>query len=173
MIEEDKNIAPTLIRLAWHSSGTYSIHSHSHGSCGGTIRYKTELNHGANAGLAQVIDKLNNIYNKHKNEISFADLITLSAVVAIREMNGPVIEWRYGRKDKQEVDTPPEGRLPNADLGGHRKTNDHLRDVFGKMGFDDREIVVLAGAHGMGRCHSNASGYEGPWTPTPTTFNNS
>mmetsp|Transcript_450 Transcript_450/g.1748 ORF Transcript_450/g.1748 Transcript_450/m.1748 type:complete len:127 (-) Transcript_450:314-694(-) len=41
------------------------------------------------------------------------------------------------------------------------------------MGFDDREIVVLSGAHALGRCHPDASGYSGPWTPTPTLLTNS
>lgn len=47
-----------------------------------------------------------------------------------------------------------------------------LRQVFGRMGFGDREIVALSGAHALGRCHATASGYVGPWTPSPTTFNN-
>lgn len=41
------------------------------------------------------------------------------------------------------------------------------------MGFDDREIVALSGAHALGRCHPDASGYSGPWTPTPTLLTNS
>ena len=52
------------------------------------------------------------------------------------------------------------------------KTATHLREIFGRMGFNDQEIVALAGAHALGRCHADASGYVGPWTPTPTTFNN-
>ena len=40
------------------------------------------------------------------------------------------------------------------------------------MGFNDQEIVALSGAHALGRCHATASGFVGPWTPTPTTFNN-
>jgi catalase (peroxidase I) len=32
------------------------------------------------------------------------------------------------------------------------------------MGFDDREIVALIGAHSLGRCHRDRSGFEGPWT---------
>merc|ERR1712096_286036 len=47
-----------------------------------------------------------------------------------------------------------------------------VRDIFGKMGFQDQEIVALIGAHTVGRCHPEASGYDGPWTLTPTTFNN-
>merc|ERR1711920_983489 len=37
---------------------------------------------------------------------------------------------------------------------------------------DDQGIVALSGAHALGRCHADASGFVGPWTPTPTTFNN-
>eukprot|EP01128_Nolandella_sp_AFSM9_P004117 TRINITY_DN179_c0_g1_i3.p3 TRINITY_DN179_c0_g1~~TRINITY_DN179_c0_g1_i3.p3 ORF type:complete len:130 (+),score=34.97 TRINITY_DN179_c0_g1_i3:608-997(+) len=41
------------------------------------------------------------------------------------------------------------------------------------MGFDDREIVVLSGAHTLGRCHADRSGFVGPWTSNPLTFDNS
>ena len=37
---------------------------------------------------------------------------------------------------------------------------------------NDQEIVALAGAHALGRCHPNRSGFEGPWTFSPTTFSN-
>jgi len=40
------------------------------------------------------------------------------------------------------------------------------------MGFNDREIVALIGAHSVGRCHENASGFWGPWTRAETTFSN-
>ena len=45
-------------------------------------------------------------------------------------------------------------------------------DVFYRMGFNDREIVALSGAHALGRCHPDASGYSGPWSPSPTILNN-
>jgi cytochrome c peroxidase len=40
------------------------------------------------------------------------------------------------------------------------------------MGFTDQEIVALVGAHALGRCHPDRSGYQGPWTRAPTTFSN-
>jgi hypothetical protein len=68
----------------------------------------------------------------------------------------------------------PDGRLPNADTGHGQAANaHHLRyDVFYRMGFGDREIVALSGAHALGRAHPDASGYSGPWTPTPYLLNN-
>ena len=40
------------------------------------------------------------------------------------------------------------------------------------MGFGDQEIVALSGAHALGRCHTDRSGFEGPWSYSPTTFTN-
>mmetsp|Transcript_57100 Transcript_57100/g.114581 ORF Transcript_57100/g.114581 Transcript_57100/m.114581 type:complete len:297 (-) Transcript_57100:189-1079(-) len=62
---------------------------------------------------------------------------------------------------------PPNGLLPDASQGAA-----HLREVFGRMGFNDREIVALSGGHTLGRCHSVRSGYDGPWTDHILKFNN-
>jgi len=79
---------------------------------------------------------------------------------------GPDIPFHPGREDKPEP--PEEGRLPDATKGP-----DHLRDVFGHMGLNDKEIVALSGAHTLGRCHKERSGFEGPWTSNPLIFDNS
>lgn len=47
---------------------------------------------------------------------------------------------------------PPGGRLPAADKGNPMATAKGLRDVFYRMGFNDRDIVALSGAHALGRC---------------------
>lgn len=38
--------------------------------------------------------------------------------------------------------------------------------------FNDQEMVALSGAHALGRCHADRSGWDGPWTNAPTTFSN-
>ena len=40
------------------------------------------------------------------------------------------------------------------------------------MGFNDQEIVALSGAHALGRCHTDRSGFDGPWTFSPTVVTN-
>jgi cytochrome c peroxidase len=59
------------------------------------------------------------------------------------------------------VAVTPDGRLPEADKGNPMATAKGLRDIFYRMGFNDQEIVALSGAHALGRCHENFSGYVG------------
>ena len=105
-------------------------------------------------------------------------------------MAGPKIPWRPGRIDGFAAHATPDGRLPDATQGA-----DHLRNIFYRMGyvnihklllllifsfinlfffssFNDQEIVALSGAHALGRCHVDRSGFEGPWTFSPTTVTN-
>ncbi|KAJ3363752.1 cytochrome c peroxidase [Allomyces arbusculus] len=168
---DDGSIGPVLVRLAWHASGTYDRKSKTGGSDGATMRFKPEATDGANAGLEHARAFLEPIKAKHP-WISYADLWTLAGVTAVEAMGGPKVPWTPGRTDKTEAtvkatDIPPNGRLPDAAQGAS-----HVRDVFYRMGFNDREIVALLGAHSIGRCHTDRSGYEGPWTYTPTRFSN-
>ena len=87
---------------------------------------------------------------KQKYNISYADLYTLSGVVAIESMGGPAIKWRPGRTDSSKPTTVPDGRLPAADKGNSVSTISHVREVFNRMGFTDREMVALLGAHALG-----------------------
>ncbi|KAF8658276.1 hypothetical protein AX16_002052 [Volvariella volvacea WC 439] len=163
---DDGSYGPVFLRLAWHSSGTYDKDTKTGGSNYATMRFEPESLHGANAGLHVARDLLETI--KQKNSwISYGDLWTLAGVAAIQEMAGPKIPWRPGRIDGFAKDATPDGRLPDASQGG-----DHLRAIFYRMGFNDQEIVALSGAHALGRCHRDRSGYEGPWTFSPTTLTN-
>ncbi|KAL4144638.1 hypothetical protein PRNP1_013764 [Phytophthora ramorum] len=158
IFDEDNYMGPTMVRLAWHSSGSYSKErGGSGGSTGGTIRLALEK------------------VKKNHPEISYADLYILAGVTMIEEMGGPEIPFRLGRPDAKSGKEPtqtPDDRLPNADMGTKDKTTQHVRDVFYRMGFDDRDIVALVGAHAIGRCYPTRSGYSGPWTNAEWTFSN-
>lgn len=164
---DDGSYGPVLIRLAWHASGTYCKTNKDGGSAKATMRFEPESKHGANAGLHIAREKLEKI-KKQFPWISYGDLWTLGGVVAVQEMGGPTVAWRPGRVDGSVEDCPPDGRLPD----GANPTPQHPRDVFYRMGFNDQEIVALIGAHGVGRCHKDRSGFDGPWTFSPTTFSN-
>jgi len=162
----------TFIRLAWHCAGTYSKEDNSGGSNGARMRFDPEASWGANAGLKIARDALEPIKAQYP-AISYADLYTLAGVVAVEEAGGPKIPFRLGREDAESGETsPPDGRLPDADKGSKAKTIQHVRDIFYRMGMTDRDIVALMGAHAMGRCHTDRSGYWGPWTFAENTFSN-
>ena len=174
MIKEDPDVGPTMVRLAWHSSGTYDQISKTGGSGGGTIRFKEELAHGGNAGLDKMVARLEPIKSSFP-DISYADLYVLGGATAI-EAAGVKVPFKAGRVDAITPDAvTPDGRLPDASKDNDpQKTAAALRnDVFYRMGFNDQEIVALSGAHALGRCHPDASGYSGPWSATPTLFTNS
>eukprot|EP01117_Protostelium_nocturnum_P003396 TRINITY_DN143_c0_g1_i1.p1 TRINITY_DN143_c0_g1~~TRINITY_DN143_c0_g1_i1.p1 ORF type:complete len:403 (+),score=152.91 TRINITY_DN143_c0_g1_i1:90-1298(+) len=163
---DDGSYGPILVRLAWHASGTFDKASNNGGSNKATMRFKSESQHGGNAGLDVARDLLEPIHQKHP-QISYGDLWTLAGVCAIQQMGGPTIPWRPGRVDGYEGDVTPDGRLPDGS-----KDAKHVREIFYRMGFDDKEIVALSGAHALGRCHTNRSGFDGPWTPSPTMVTN-
>lgn len=164
---DDGSFGPLFVRLGWHASGTYSKHDLTGGSDGGCIRFEPESAWGANKGLYIARQRLEKIKIENPG-LSYADLFTLAAVVAIEEMGGPKIKWRPGRTDDEDGKrSPADGRLPDASQGAK-----HIRDIFYRMGFNDQEIVALCGAHSLGRCHRDRSGFEGPWTFAPTTFSN-
>jgi cytochrome c peroxidase len=169
--EDGSSIQGTLVRLAWHACGTYDCQSKTGGSDGATMRFAPESEWGANAGLQGARDFLEPLKKKYPG-ITYADLWTLAGVVAIENMGGPEIAWRCGRSDSAKPTTVPDGRLPNADMGSKDATAKHIREIFHRMGFTDREIVALLGAHSVGRCHTDASGYWGPWTYAESTFSN-
>jgi len=164
---DDGSRGPLLVRLAWHAAGTFDRATCTGGSNGATMRFSPESADGANAGLNIARNWLEPVKAQFP-WITYADLWTLAGCVAIEAMGGPKVAWRPGRTDAPSgKHCPPVGRLPDAAQG-----QDHIRDVFYRMGFNDQEIVALIGAHAMGRCHTDRSGFDGPWTNAPTTFSN-
>eukprot|EP00051_Salpingoeca_urceolata_P019805 m.292482 g.292482 ORF g.292482 m.292482 type:complete len:222 (+) comp19487_c0_seq1:223-888(+) len=153
VITRKANACPMVCRLAWHASGTYDQRDGSGGSDGATMRFERERTDPANAGLSIVRDLLHPVKVAHP-EISYADLWALAGVSAIEFLGGPSVPVKLGRKDMPDGSTcPMNGRLPDASQGAQ-----HLRDVFYRMGFQDRDIVALSGAHTLGRCHKVAAG---------------
>jgi catalase (peroxidase I) len=171
IVNTKANVCPFTVRLAWHASGTIDINdtnpATAGGSNGATMRFTEECSDGANAGL-DLMQKILAPIKKKYPTVSYADLWTLAGTQAIKLTGGPDVPFRYGRTDDPDSTTcPPNGRLPDAALGAQ-----HLRDVFYRMGFTDKDIVALSGAHTLGSCHKLRSGFDGPWTSNPLKFDN-
>ncbi|KAL3718849.1 hypothetical protein ACJRO7_003887 [Eucalyptus globulus] len=161
----EKSCAPLMLRIAWHSAGTFDVKTKTGGPFG-TMKHAAELSHGANSGLDVAVRLLQPIKDQFPI-ITYADFYQLAGVVAVEVTGGPEVAFHPGREDKPQP--PPEGRLPDATKGC-----DHLRQVFGvQMGLSDKDIVALSGGHTLGRCHKERSGFEGTWTANPLIFDNS
>ena len=187
-------VLPRRIRLGWHSAGTFDPAAANQGGTNGAgMRFAPERDDPENAGLGVARDLLAPLRAKHP-ACSFADLWVLAAYCALAHTGGPVIEFSGGRADAAAAGAGagagappgiPHGRLPQAEFGlgdgaddegrvrGWENLAQHLRDVFGRMGFGDRDIVALCcGGHVYGRCHRERSGYAGAWVEAPTVFSN-
>merc|ERR1719446_1046002 len=93
---DDGSYAPVLIRLAWHSSGTYDAKDYTGGSYGATMRHALEANDPDNAGLGAARELLEPIKNAHPG-LSYADLWILASYCAIEHTGGPKMEFTGGR----------------------------------------------------------------------------
>eukprot|EP00391_Amoebophrya_sp_Ameob2_P013131 CAMPEP_0178986840 /NCGR_PEP_ID=MMETSP0795-20121207/2927_1 /TAXON_ID=88552 /ORGANISM="Amoebophrya sp., Strain Ameob2" /LENGTH=380 /DNA_ID=CAMNT_0020677945 /DNA_START=310 /DNA_END=1452 /DNA_ORIENTATION=- len=177
----DEPVGPILVRLAWHSSGTWCTSEKKGGSDGATMRFTPEAAWGANAGLDKAREVVAPLLQKYPNA-SVSDMWIFCGTVAIEEMSGNKVKigFKEGRTDRPsakscpmwKTKTCPDGRLPDADMGNMGATAKHLRTIFHRQGFNDQEIVALSGAHGLGRCHTTSSGYDGPWSFNPTMLTN-
>ncbi|KAK4370453.1 hypothetical protein RND71_009928 [Anisodus tanguticus] len=155
---------PILVRLGWHDAGTYNKNIEEwpqRGGANGSLRFEVELKHGANAGLVNALKLLQPIKDKYSG-VTYADLFQLASATAVEEAGGPKIPMKYGRVDVSGPEQcPEEGRLPDA---GPPSPAAHLRDVFYRMGLNDKEIVALSGAHTLGRSRPERSGWGKPET---------
>lgn len=168
-----ENMAPGLLRLLWCSASTYSRHD-SLGGVDGSLRLSPKKDWKANKGLDRIRSVLTPIKERHP-DMSHADLWSLAAVVALESLGGPVVPWVSGRVDVQEdtQDDLSESRCPVTDSGSIEADIDHIKVLFGRIGgLSYRHIVALFGAHSVGRCHEEVSGYSGSWTSDENTFNN-
>lgn len=160
-----KKCNPLMIRLAWHDSGTYDKNISSfpeRGGANGSVRFKPECDHAANAGVINLVHLINEI-KQHHPAVSYADTFQLGSALSIEEAGGPKIPLRFGRVDVAEhTGCAKEGRLPGGGgpyPDGAPDAATHLRNVFYRMGLSDQEIVALSGAHTLGRAYPSRSGF--------------
>ena len=162
VVADDVVRGAKLLRLAWHSAATYDRHSRTGGSMHGTLRFGEELGHAANAGLDEAVRWLEPIRRKYAAQgLQHGDLYTLAGATALEALGGPRLQWRAGRIDAgSPAQCPAEGRLL-APQRTPKEAADHLRQVYNRLGFNDREIVALSGAYALGYTFVNPEEFPG------------
>ncbi|MFJ2811751.1 catalase/peroxidase HPI [Kitasatospora sp. NPDC087271] len=143
---------PFIIRMAWHSAGTYRISDGRGGAGAGQQRFAPLNSWPDNASLDKARRLLWPVKKKYGRNLSWADLMILAGNVALESMGFETFGFGGGRVDEWEPDEDVYWGPETTWLGDERYTG-------------DRELERPLAAVQMGLIYVNPEGPNG--TPDP------
>lgn len=136
---------PFMIRMAWHSAGTYRVHDGRGGAGTGTQRFAPLNSWPDNGNLDKARLLLWPIKQKYGKSLSWADLMVLTGNVALESMGLKTFGFGGGREDVWEPEEDVYWGSETEWLGDKRYTG-------------DRELENPLGAVQMGLIYVNPEG---------------
>jgi catalase-peroxidase len=136
---------PFMIRMAWHSAGTYRISDGRGGAGAGQQRFAPLNSWPDNANLDKARRLLWPVKQKYGQSLSWADLIVLTGNVALESMGLQTFGFAGGREDVWEPDEDVYWGPETTWLGDERYTG-------------DRKLEEPLGAVQMGLIYVNPEG---------------
>ncbi|MFG3288611.1 catalase/peroxidase HPI [Streptomyces sp. NPDC048179] len=142
------NYGPLMIRMAWHSAGTYRISDGRGGAGAGQQRFAPLNSWPDNGNLDKARRLLWPVKKKYGQSISWADLMILTGNVALEQMGFTTFGFGGGRPDVWEADEDVYWGPEKVWLDDQRYTG-------------DRELENPLGAVQMGLIYVNPEGPNG------------
>lgn len=142
------NYGPFMVRMAWHSAGTYRISDGRGGAGSGQQRFAPLNSWPDNASLDKARRLLWPVKKKYGKNLSWADLLVLTGNVALETMGLKTFGFGGGRVDAWEPDEDVYWGPETTWLGDERYTG-------------DRELENPLGAVQMGLIYVNPEGPNG------------
>jgi catalase-peroxidase len=139
---------PFMIRMAWHSAGTYRISDGRGGAGAGQQRFAPLNSWPDNANLDKARRLLWPVKKKYGQKISWADLLILTGNVALESMGFKTFGYAGGRPDVWEPEDDVYWGPETTWLGDERYSG-------------DRELEKPLGAVQMGLIYVNPEGPNG------------
>jgi catalase-peroxidase len=139
---------PFMIRMAWHSAGTYRISDGRGGAGAGQQRFAPLNSWPDNGNLDKARRLLWPVKKKYGQKLSWADLMVLTGNVALESMGFETFGFAGGREDVWEPDEDVYWGPETEWLGDERYTG-------------DRELEEPLGAVQMGLIYVNPEGPNG------------
>ncbi|MFE0036928.1 catalase/peroxidase HPI [Streptomyces sp. NPDC059018] len=139
---------PFMIRMAWHSAGTYRISDGRGGAGAGQQRFAPLNSWPDNGNLDKARRLLWPVKKKYGQNLSWADLMILAGNVALESMGFETFGFAGGREDVWEPDEDVYWGPETTWLGDERYTG-------------DRELENPLGAVQMGLIYVNPEGPNG------------
>ncbi|MBO6792272.1 MAG: catalase/peroxidase HPI [Balneolaceae bacterium] len=143
---------PLMIRMAWHSAGTYRVTDGRGGGGAGTQRFAPLNSWPDNVNLDKARLLLWPIKQKYGRNLSWADLMILAGNVALESMGFETYGFAGGREDVWEPEEDIYWGSEGEWLGSHRHT-------------EDGELEKPLGADHMGLIYVNPEGPNGEPDP--------
>ncbi|QIK63427.1 catalase/peroxidase HPI [Leucobacter viscericola] len=140
------NYGPLMIRMAWHSAGTYRVFDGRGGGGTGQQRFAPLNSWPDNVGLDKARRLLWPVKKKYGKSLSWGDLMILAGNVAHEQMGMPTFGFAGGRPDVWEPDDDVYWGSEKSWLGDDAR-------------FDgDKELLKPLGATMMGLIYVNPEG---------------